>query len=171
MRSRIKGIIMYQFTFNTGHALPLAGTRILRPRSSRGEVSKRPRNMNCSCPITRHLREHEHAMTRSQSRFIHVHEQSTSACSPRQQTRQQRVRARDQRTVLTSRATAGATDTIQLRSARRGEMSTSEASTRLDLGRDSDQAANRPRFHLAVVRGPDTCFPVHIRRILSHDLV
>ncbi len=158
---------MLHSMFKTGQALLLSSLRFLRPRNSRGESANQSGNMNCSRPLTRRIREHEQAQNRSQSRPIHVHEQSASAFSPRQQS----GGIRDQGTVSTGCCLTLAADATSPQRSQGFAQPTSEASTQTDFGRDSEQATNRPCFRIAVAIAPPTSFPVHIRIISTNVLI
>lgn len=162
---------MFLIMFKTTHALLLPGGRFLRPRNSRGEAVNQSRNMNCSRPQTRHVREYEQAQDRSQSRSIHVREQSASAFSPRPQARQQPVRIRDHGAVSTGSAREAATDANRPQSGRRREMFASEVSTRTGIRRKSELTTNRPWRDIVVATAPPTTFPVLIRRSSINVLV
>ena len=101
---------MFLNEFKSVQAILLSSLRVLRPRNSRGESVNQPGNMNCSRPLTRRIRELEQAQNRSQSRSIHVREQSASAFSPRQHARQQSVRVRGKGVVSTGWQMAAASD-------------------------------------------------------------
>jgi hypothetical protein len=167
---RTGGIVLHSM-FETGQALLLSSLRILRPRNGRGESANQPRNMNCSRPTTRHFHEHEQATTGSQSRSIHVQEQSASAFSPRPQTRQQSVCDREQDAVLSGRRKAAATDANSPQIYQSAALSTSEVSTRTGNRRELEVTTNSPRRRVAVNFAPDTGFTLHIRTISNHVLI
>ena len=52
---------MFLIMFKTGHALPLAGARLLRPRGSRGEHAEYPREVSGLWPRARQIRDHDSA--------------------------------------------------------------------------------------------------------------
>lgn len=162
---------MFLIMFKTRHALLLPGGRFLRPRNGRGEAANQSRNMNCSRPQTRHVREYEQAQDRSQSRSIHVREQPVSAFSPRQQAQQRSVRIRDHGKVSTGNAREAATDVNRPQSDHRRELSASEVSTRTGIRHESELTTNRPWRNIAAATAPSTSFPVHIRRSSINVLV
>ena len=147
------------------HALLLPGGRFLRPRNSRGEYGKQPHDMNHARPQARQSRGHEQTERRPQSRPIRVHEQSASVSSSRQQARQQPVRSRDQNMVSTGYGQTSAAGANSTQNSHSSALSTSEASTRSDFGREFEQTADCPRFRIVVAIAPLTNFPVHIRTI------
>jgi hypothetical protein len=121
--------------------------------------------MNCSRPPTRHIRDHGQAENRSQSQSFHVHEQFASVSSSRQRARQQSVRIPDQDTVSTGYGQTSAAGANSPPKSHSSELSTSEASTPSDFGREFEQTADCPRFRIVVAIAPLTNFPVHIRTI------
>ena len=74
---------MLLIMFKTGHALPLVVTRILRPRSSRGESADCPREVCGLWPRTRQTRDLDSGGDRPRTGTFRVHELSVSAFSPR----------------------------------------------------------------------------------------
>ena len=75
--------------FKTGHALPLVGTRILRPRTRRGESAQCPREITAAWPATRHVRDLDLAVNRPQLQSMHGCGQFMSSLHSRQQLRPQ----------------------------------------------------------------------------------
>lgn len=70
----------------TGHALPLAGARLLRPRMSRDEHAEHPRKVIGGWPQTREVHDCDSVARKTQTQIDHVRELSVSALSPRKQT-------------------------------------------------------------------------------------
>src|SRR5687767_3315528 len=58
--------------FKTGHALPLAGARLLRPRKSRSVSAEQPRNIIGSRPRQQAFREPDLAKHRAHPRAVHA---------------------------------------------------------------------------------------------------
>ena len=111
--------------FKIGHALPLAGARLLRPRMSRGESAEHPRKVSGAWPRARQIRDLDSAGNRSQTQTDHVREQSMSAFSPRKQARPQTVRVLGSATASPVREPAAATATNCPQTVRSRELSTS----------------------------------------------
>ena len=74
-------------TFKRGHALPLVGTRILRPRRRRGEATRCPRVMAGSWPVAQRIHVRDLAANRTRTQTMRNQRQSVSAFYPRQLTR------------------------------------------------------------------------------------
>lgn len=81
--------------FKTGHALPLVGTRILRPRSRRGEVARCPRKITATRPAARHIRDLDSAANQPQQQFMQECGQFVSSVYPRQQAPPQMLHIND----------------------------------------------------------------------------
>jgi hypothetical protein len=124
--------------------------------------------MNQSRPQTRHSRDHKQAQERPQSRFIHVHEQSAFASSPRQQARQQPVRIHGKGTVSTIRDLSKATDMDTPQTDRDCELAFAKTSLLTGSSREPESAANCPCHRLAVAILPTIRFPVHIHIMSNH---
>jgi len=71
--------------FKTGHALPLVGTRILSPRTRRGETAQCPREIAAAWPVTRHIRDLDLAVNRPQLQSMQGCGQFMSSIYPRHQ--------------------------------------------------------------------------------------
>ena len=102
---------MFLIMFKTGHALPLAGARLLRPRGSRGEHAEHPRDVSGSWPRARQIRDLDSAGNRTRTRTVLVRELSVSAFSPRKQTRPRTGRVLGNAADSTVREPAAATAT------------------------------------------------------------
>lgn len=145
---------MFLNAFMTGQALLLSSLRILCPRSVRGEVAERPRNVVDSWPKTRQFHEHGR-----------VHEQSTSMFSSGQLTHQRIVPIRDHGKAPASRKQVLTRNghCSQTRSDLEHSITTNSASSGIVL--ELRQAENAPRRSIAVYISPSTRFPVHIHSI------
>lgn len=84
---------MFLIMFKTGHALPLAGARLLRPRSNRGEHGEQPCGVCGSWPRARQIRDLDSAENRTRTqtvpcpRTIHVRVQSAQTGTATNRTR------------------------------------------------------------------------------------
>ena len=105
-----EGGSVFLIMFKIGHALPLPGGRFSCPRIGRGAGAERLRNMYCSWPQTRSVRELESSAHSPRKRIAHAYEQSVAALNPCQQSRTLTVRIRDGAMVSTVRGQALATD-------------------------------------------------------------
>jgi len=157
--------------FNTGQAEPLVCTRIQRPRSSRGQYADQPRDMNRSRPQTRRFREREQAGDRSQTRLIHVPEQSANTAGLRKQTRERSAHSRDQATVSTGRDQAAVASTDCPQTVRSLAVATTAISPLTNIGREPRLAEHFPSRRIVVSIFPLVSFPVRIRIIPAYDLI
>ena len=162
---------MFLIMFKTGHALPLAGARLLRPRSNRGEHAECPREVSEAWPQTRQIHDLDSAGSRTRTQTVRVREQSMSAFSPRKQTRPRSVRVLGHATASTVREPAVAADSNCPQLVRSRELSTSPNWSRAQSVREHGPATNCPRRYIAVTILPPIIFPVHIRITHAYDLV
>ena len=162
---------MFLIMFKTGHALPLAGARLLRPRNSRGEHAEHPREVSGSWPRTWQIRDRDSVGERPCPRIVHVRELSVSAFSPRKQVRPRTVRVLGNATASTVREPAASTATHCPQSVRSRELSTSANWSRAQSVREHGPTTNCPRRCIAVSILPPVIFPVHIRITPAYDLV
>ena len=162
---------MFLIMFKTGHALPLAGARLLRPRSSRGEHAGHPREVSGSWPRARQIRDHDSVAERPCPRTVHVLELSMSAFSPRKQARPRTVPVLGNAAASTVREPAAATDSNCPQPVRSRELSTSPNWSRAQSVREHGPATNCPLRCIAVSILPPIIFPVHIRITPAYDLV
>src|SRR5579883_1123064 len=121
--------------FKTGHALPLVGTRFLRPRSSRGESAEQPREVCGSWPQTRQIRDLDSVGHRTCPQTVRVRGQSVAAFSPRPPSRPQAIRVLDLAQASTVREQATSTDTNSPQAVRRLELFASANSQRTRIVR------------------------------------
>ena len=162
---------MFLITFNTGQALPLVATRILRPRMSRGESAEQLRNAIGSRPRHQPVRKPAPTTHRAQTRLVDVRDQAAIAFCPRPQTRQGTVRGHEC-------ASASAIHEQAAASAR------TRPSSVHDLGRCMSLPTPLTRtFHgsrlapecaphcLQVSVSPPSQFPVHIHFIPEYGLI
>jgi hypothetical protein len=146
--------------FKTGHALPLAGARLLRPRTNRDEHAEYPREVSGVWPRTWQIRDRDSVGKRPCPRTVHVLELSMSAFSPRKQARPRTVRE-----------SAAATDSIYTQLVRSRELSTSPNWSWAQSVREHGPATNCPLRCITVSILPPIIFPVHIRITTAYDLV
>jgi hypothetical protein len=157
--------------FKTGHALPLVVTRILRPRSSRGESADCPREVCGSWPRTRQIRDLDSSGDRPRTGTFRVPDQSASALSPRQQPRPRRIHVRTQATDSIVRGQAAAVDANCPQTVRRRELSTSANRSRTQSVRKLGLAKNCPRLCIVMSVLPPIQFAIRLRIIPSHVLI
>ncbi len=162
---------MFLIIFKTGHALPLAGARLLRPRINRGEHAEYPREVSGSWPQTRQIRDLDSAVNRTRTQTVRVRELSVSAFSPRKQARPQTVRVLGNAAASTVRELAAATDSNCPQTVLCRELSTSANWSRAQSVREHGLTTNCPRRCIAVSIFPPINFPVRIQTIPAYDLV
>jgi hypothetical protein len=150
---------VFLIMFKTGHALPLAGARLLRPRGSRGGHAEHPREVSGSWPRTRQIHDHDSVGERTCPRTVHVREQPVSAFSPRKEARPRTVRSLGNAAASTIRESAAATDSIYPQTVHHRELSTSANWSRTQSVREHGLATNCPRRCIAVSIFPPINFP------------
>ncbi len=133
--------------FKTGHALPLAGARLLRPRGSRGEHAEHPREVSGSWPRARQIRDLDSAGNRTRTQTIRVRELSVSVFSPRKQACPQTVRVPGNAADSTVRESAAVTDSIYPQTVRSRELSTSPNWSRAQFVREHAPGVDDARSH------------------------
>jgi hypothetical protein len=162
---------VFLIMFKTGHALPLAGARLLRPRGSRGEHTEYPREVSGLWPRARQIRDHDSAVNRTRTQTVRVREQSMSAFSPRKQARPRIGRVLGNGAASTVLEPAAATDSNCPQPVRRRELSTSPNWSRAQSVREDGPATNCPRRCIAVSISPPISFPVRVQNIPAYDFV
>ena len=162
---------MLVIMFKTGHALPLVDTRLLRPRSSRGESADCPREVCGSWPQTRQIRDLDSAGDRPRTGTFHVHELSVSAFSPRQQSCPRTIHVHAQAMASFVREQATAMDADCPQTVRSREQSTSAGWSRPQFVREHGPAKSCPSRCIAVSVLPPIHFPIHVRIIPPNDLI
>ena len=162
---------MFRIMFKTGHALPLAGARLLRPRSSRGEHAEDPREVSGSWSRAGQIRDRDSVGERMCPRTVHVREQSVSAFIPRKQARPRIDCVFGNAAASTVRKPAVATDSNCPQTVRRRELFTSPNWSQTHSVREREPAKNCPRRCIAVAIQPPIHFPVHIHIHPAYDLV
>lgn len=162
---------MFLIMFKTGHALPLAGARLLRPRMSRGEHAEHPRKVSGAGPQTQQIRDLDSAGNRTQTQTVRVREQSVSAFSPRKQARPRTGRVLGSAADSTVRDSATATDSIYPQTVRNRELSTSLNWSRAQSVREHGLTTNCPRSCIAVSILPQINFPIRIQINPAYDRV
>jgi len=157
--------------FKTGHALPLAGARLLRPRSSRGEHAECPCEMSGLWPRAWQIPDLDSACNRTRTLTVRVRELSVSAFSPRKQACAQTVRVPGNAADSTVRESAAATDSIYPQTVRSRELSTSPNWSRTHSVRERGPTKNCPHHRIAVSILPPINFQVHIQTSPAHDII
>lgn len=162
-----KGGSMFFIIFETGHALPLAGARLLRPRNSRGEHAEHPREMSGSWPRAQQIHELDSAEDRARTQSVSVRKQSVSALSPCKQARPRigSVRGNVAAATVGELATATATNCPQSISSL--EQSASAIGSGSQSVRASGPGKDHPGRCIAVSVLPPINFPVRIQIISS----
>jgi hypothetical protein len=162
---------VFLIMFKTGHALPLAGARLLRPRGSRSVSAEQPRDIIGSRPRQQPFREPDLAKHRAHPRAVHVREQSALAFCPRPQTRQGTVLGHGQASASAIREQAAAAARTQPPSVHDFGKSTSSIAppTRSFHGSPLATGCSTQRSRVSV--SPPTQFPVHIHFIHAYGLV
>lgn len=162
---------MFPITFNTGQALPLVVTRILRPRMSRGVSAEQPRNIIGSRPRQQLVREPDLAKHRAHPRVVHVRDQSAIAFCPRPQTRKGTVLGYGQASASAIREQAAAAARTQPPSVHDlgRSMSSTAPPTRTFHGSRLATECSTQRIRVSV--SPPSAFPVHIHFILAYGLI
>jgi hypothetical protein len=171
MRCWTKGGKVFLITFNTGQALPLVATRILRPRMSRGAATEQPRNSSAQRPRQWRVCEPDSATVRAQSRTSPEREQSAVAFCPRPQSRQRIVRVHEPSTDQSGQGQAKAMSSICPCSVRDTGMSAYTNRPRSRADRDSSSTRPPALHRLCVATTPPTKFPVHIHHAPAYDLI
>ena len=162
---------MFPIMFNSGQALPLVATRILRPRMSRGAGTEQPRNTSAQRPRRWPVREPDSATVRAQSRKSPERKQSAVAFCPRPQSWQRNVRAHELATDPSGQGPAKAMTPICPRSVRDAGMSASSNTPQPRADRDSSSTRPPALHRLCVATAPTTKFPVHIHHAPAYDLI
>lgn len=162
---------MFLIMFKTGHALPLAGARLLRPRSSRGEHAEHSRETNGSWPRSRQIHDPDSVENRTWTQTVRVRELSVSAFSPRKQTRPRTCRVLGNSAASTVREPAAATDSNCPQPVRSREQPTSANWSRTQFVREHGLTTNCLRRCIAVSIFPPISFPVRIQTIPAHDFI
>lgn len=162
---------MFLIMFKTGHALPLAGARLLSPRGSRGGHAKQSRKMSGSWPRARQIRDPDSVENRTRTQTVRVRELSVSAFSPRKQTRPRTGHVLGNAAASTVREPAAATATHCPQTARSRELSASANWSLTKSVRKHGAASNCPHHRIAVSILAPINFTVHIRITPAYDLV
>ena len=162
---------MFLIMFKTGHALPLAGARLLRPRGNRGEHAECPHEVSGSWPRARQIPDHDSVENKTRTQTFRVCEQSVSAFSPRKQARPRTVCVLGNAAASTVLEPAAATDSNCPQPVRSRELSTSPNWSRTHSVREHGPAKNCPHHRIAVSILPPINFPVCIQTIPAYDLI
>lgn len=162
---------MFLITFNTGQALPLVATRILRPRMSRGVSAEQPRNIIGSRPRQQPVRRQDLTMPRAHPRVVHVREQPAIAVCPRPQSRQETVLGHGHASASAICEQAAATAITQPPSVHALGRSVPSTTPKPRTVHDSRLAMACPRQRIRVSVLPPTQFPFHIHFSPAYGLV
>ena len=171
MRCWTKGGNVFPITFNTGQALPLVATRILRPRMCRGVSAEQSRNIIGSRPRQQPVREPDLAKLRAHPRVVHVREQSAIAFCPRPLTRQGAVLGHGQASASVICEQAAAAARTQPPSVQDLGKSTSPTAPPTRTFHGSHLATGSSTQRIRVSVPPPTQFPVPIHLIHAYGLV
>jgi len=162
---------MFLIVFKTGHALPLVGTRNLRPRSNRGEGAGQLRKVCALWPRMRQIHGLDSARNGMWTQTLRVPEQSVSAFRPRPQSRPQTIRILDYAPASTVPKPAEAVDSHCPQTVRSLELSTTAHLSRPRAVRELRLAENFHRRHIDVSISPPINFPVCIQIIPAYVLI
>lgn len=165
-----KGGDVFLITLNEGQALPLATTRILRPRVGRGVSAEQPRNIIASRPLEFRVGEPELARHRAQLRVVQVREQSAIAFCPRPKTRRGTVFGHVQASASAIHEQAAAAPRTQPQPIRDFGQSTSITAPPTRTFHDSRLPTEVPTQHIRLSVSLPTQFPVHIHVIPVYGL-
>lgn len=157
--------------FKTGHALPLAGARLLRPRGSRGGSAEYPREVSGAWPQTRQIRDRDSSGNRARTQTVRVREQSVSAFSPRKQACPRTIRVLGKALASIVRKSAAVTDLNCPHTVRSRELSTSANSQRPRTVRERGLVKNYPLRCIAVAILPPIHFQVRIQNSPAYDII
>lgn len=162
---------MLPITFETGQALPLVVTRILRPRMSREVDAQQPRMTNARRPRQQPVHDRELGANRAQSRKDRKRGKATDVGSPCPQSRQRIVHVQELAAGQNSREQATVTDVIDSCSVRDDRMSASTNRPHPRAGRESSTTPTQAVHRLCVSIAPPTEFPVHIQHAPGYDFI
>lgn len=162
---------MLVIMFDTGQALPLVVTRILRPRMSREVDAQQPRIRGGQRPRQGPVRDRALARGRAHSRKDQNRGQTADAGSPYPQSRQQIVRVRELAAGQNSRDQATVTNVIRPSSVRDDRMSATTNWPQPRADRKSSANGTLAVHQLCVSIAPLTEFPVRIQHAPAHDLI
>jgi len=162
---------VFLIMFKTGHALPLAGARLLRPRGSRGEHAEHPREVSGTWPRARQICDLDSVANRTRTQTVRVRELSVSAFSPRKEARPRTGRVLGNAADSTVREPAAATATNCPQTVHSREPSTSANWSRAQSVRERGLAKNCPHYRIAVSIFPPINFPVRIQTIPTYDFI
>lgn len=157
--------------FDTGQALPLVATRILRPRMSRGAGTEQPRNSSARRPRQWPVREPDSATVRAQSRTNQRRAQAADAFSPRPKSWQRIVRVHEPATEQSSQEQAKAMSSVCPCSVH--DVGASSSTNRPQPRADRESSATRTQavHRICVATALPTEFPVHIYHTAAYDLI
>jgi hypothetical protein len=155
----IEGGSVFLIMFKTGHALPLVKTRFSCPRVGRGQGRGWLRNMYCSWPQTRPVRELEQPSHRAHKRVFSIHKRSTLTFNSWQQIRLQTARIRDDAMATKVRNPAAAMAIKSPQAIRSRDLSTPANSPRISTIRElqlvkNSSGATQRLVHVMDVQSP-----------------
>jgi hypothetical protein len=162
---------VFLIMFKTRHALPLPGGRFLRPRIVRGAGTERLRNIYCSWPQTRLIRELKQPSHRAHKRIIRARERSVSGFNSWQQTRLQTARIRDDAMAATVRNPAAVMGIKCPQAIRRHDLSTPANPPRILTIRKFHLARNGSRHLSVLLTSWPASFPNRIQAIPYYEHV
>ena len=116
---------MFLIMFNRRHALPLVGTRLLRPRIDRGGGAECLLKVAGSWPVTRRIRDLDSVVKQTCTQTMRGGGQSMSSFNPRQQACPRMFHDLDESSSLLVPEQAVLTDTNHLQPVRAHELFTS----------------------------------------------
>jgi hypothetical protein len=166
-----KGGSVFLIGFKTVQARPLRERRTWCPRMSRGGSADCPRNISRSWTWHRPVLGLDSAGNRTWTGTFRVRAQSTTALSPRPQSRPRIIHVRAQATAAIVREQAAAMDADCPQPVRSRELSTSANWSHPQSVREHGVAQRCPHRRIALSILPPIHFPIHVRIIPSHDLI
>ena len=157
--------------FKTGHALPLPGGRFSCPRIGRDAGAERLRNIYCSLPQTRPIRELKQPLRRAHKRIVRARERFVSGFNSWLQSRLQTARIRDDVTAATVLKPASAMAIKCPLAIRRHDLSTPANPPRIPTIRNLQLARNDSRHRSVQPTSWPASFPGRIQAIPYYEHV
>jgi len=162
---------VFFIVFNTGQALPLVFTRMLRPLNSRGRRAQCPPKRTRLSPRSPLFRAPAMTAHRPRTQLIHVREQSLSLLNPRRQSCQRSVRIRRQAAARTVRDQALAAEAKRPRTSQRRGLSASPNSPRTRTVHKLPPAEECAHHQIVLSVTQPTSFPIPIGSAPSNVLI
>jgi len=157
--------------FDTGQALPLVATRLLRPRMSRGVDAQKPRMSSSKQPRLEPIHDHGLATGRAQSRINQKRARVADAFSPRPKSWQRIVRVHEPATEQSSQEQAKAMSSVCPCSVHDAGASSSTNRPLPQTDRESSATRTQAVHRIWVATALPTEFPVHIHHAAAYDLI